>query len=272
MVISIYRKKLLFIFVFGLTINGYCQNYISDENIRNNRSHSIMVGKFSLIIEPQVFSSAKLTDCIGYKKFENKSIWNGSLGFGYELQRNHRNELYVLAFAYFEPLYKISFEIKEEELPDGYYGLYPVTTSDYTMASFSLGIYNRYRLKYHKRVSYNIIGGVNVKYFPYGSSDFGVGLSNTTHTESLNVFNLYCESSSRSIHGSCQIGAGIGFAIWKGYLNIELLRNFNFNDSITGEYIWWNLADNGISSGNYKLKGDYTSLKLSIRKFSKLKK
>ena len=262
------RSLFLVILLLFCIHSSQCQ-----EIIPIDKSNSVKdVGRFSFLLESQLLSPAALSNQIGYKSFDNKYIWNGAVGVGIEVQRSRRNEIFALFFTNFEPLFRLSFQVKEDELPPGFYEILPRTISGYTMNSYSLGLYDRFNVMSVNSISYSIIAGLNVKYFPYGDGDLGIGLSPTNQSQIMDVFKLSYESSRRSIQGSCQIGAGIGFAIWKGYLNIELLRNFNFNDSITGEYIWWNLADNGISSGNYKLKGDYTSLKLSIRKFSILKK
>ena len=242
---------------------GVCQSV--DKNCSKEKS-MILVGKFSLFLEAQLMSPAVLTNCVGYKSFDNKHIWNGSIGIGYELQNGIHNELFAVFFTYFEPIFRFSFEINENEIPQEYFGLLPTTVNDYTMTSYSVGIYDRYTFLSNKRISYNFIGGINLKYFPHGGGEMGVGVSKKDHTEIMNIFKLSFESPNRNFHGSFQIGTGVGFPIYKMFINMDLLWNYNFDSAITGTYMWWNLVNEENSTGNYNLKGNYTCIKLTIRK------
>jgi hypothetical protein len=228
--------------------------------------------KLSIIGGPALYNKGEISPQFGDYSFENKSIWGFNAGIEYDFYPDRKWSVLTGLLVALENVYKIECTFKKEDLYDNFTEDYISQYKMTAMPSLSAPLLMRLNFQIGSKTFTNLIMGLKVIYFPSGSGELSVVFHNTGDTESDTVFSLYAESPENPFQGSFVIGAGLSFAIDKVLLKTNLIYTMNFQNCMEGYYHYENVSSTYISSGEYKLSGNYLGLWISVTMAKKKKR
>jgi hypothetical protein len=233
---------------------------------QGNKEYPVLskFSKWGIVAGPVLYNSAKIYPQYGDYTFDNRPIWGFNAGIEYDFNPDRKWSLTTGLILAYEPVYKIHYCIKEEDL-------YPEYTEDavdkakmYAMLSFSAPLLVRLNIQVDKKIFANFSTGLKVMYFPSGDASFSLMFHNGDGTEAREVFGLRLESPDNAFQGSFVIGTGMSVLLDKILLKSNLIYVMNFQNTITGEYQFGNLFTSPPARGDYELSGNYLGLLFSV--------
>lgn len=97
----------------------------------------------------------------------------------------------------------------------------------------------------------------------HGSLGFGASYSSWVLSESREVFGLRMESPKNELQGSVVFGGGFYWLRSFGLIKAHLIYVINFQNTMSGEYMYGNLLVSDDSRGDYDVSGNHLSLLIS---------
>lgn len=232
---------------------------------KNNRENAInQYRNWSIVAGPVIYNKAKLTPQYGDYTFVNKPILGYYAGFDYDFYHFKKWTLTSGFLWSKEPVYNLEYVLKEEDIYSHFNGDLYDYTKGYAMLSFSFPLYLKRNFQVARNLYLQPFTGLKLKYFPAGSAELSVNIYNEDRSESREVFGLRLESPENSFQCSYLIGVGCSYGMKKVLVKANLIYSMNFQNSISGEYMFGNLLVSPGSRGYYDLSGNYLGLLFSF--------
>lgn len=216
--------------------------------------------KFGLVGGVSLYNRAEIYSKYGDYTFENKPTWSYNAGLEYDFFPNKKWSVLTGLLVALEPSFNIKYRIFQKDLYPGIEGDLDDKLKSYAINTFSMPILLRLNLRTGNNSFANFLIGLKTMYFPKGSSEYGISISDTSLRESKEIFGLRLESQDNSIYSSFVIGTGFSYAFKGVLLKSNLIYVMNFQNTMEGEYLFDNLLTSPRSRGDYKLSGNYVSL------------
>ncbi|MBK9291787.1 MAG: hypothetical protein IPM52_09200 [Bacteroidetes bacterium] len=220
--------------------------------------------KWSFVAGPVLYNKAELTPRYGNLTFENKSMWGFNTGVLYDFYPDRKWSFQTGLLVAKEPIYSVTFKILKEDLYSEYQEDLIDSYRSYALYTFSFPLFLHLNLQTGKKTFTSFITGFKAMYFPNGSSDLVVSISNEELSDYREIFGLKLKSPENSFQGSFVIGTGFSYALEKVLLNANLIYVMNFQNTISGEYQFAHLFTSPDTRGYYDLSGNYLGLLFTV--------
>ena len=244
-----------------ICISGYSQ-----VSIFQNQDYTQLAKyrKMGIMIGPMIFDKAYNILQYGEYAFENKPIPGLNFGLEYDFYPNKKWSLISGLYVNSEAVYNIHYRILKKDLYPNWPGDLVDKAKAYAIKSFSVPIMLQLNLQTSTKSFINFRTGFKLMYFPEGSADFGLSISDSAFTDSREIFGLKLKSPDFPLFGSYVVGTGVSFAMRKILLKMNVIYVMNFQKTITGEYQFANLMSSSPTRGYYELTGNYVALQFSV--------
>lgn len=247
-------KKRLFLFISALTL-------FLGLNAQTNQFEGLgQYSKFGIVIGGSLYDKAKIEREYGELSFKNKPIPSYSFGIEYDLFPKNRWSVITGLNASLEPIYNVEYTIKAEDisgmtedLTDG--------ASQYSTMSFSAPILITFKEKLSEKIYLEFRLGIKALYYLDGFAEHSVSFVDEVALTSTSVFGLRMETTNmNNLYGSFVFGGGINFITKWSLIKLNLVYNYNFQNTMEGEYLFDNLIVSKRTYGKYYLSGNYIGL------------
>jgi hypothetical protein len=220
--------------------------------------------KWRFVAGPVLYNKAELTPQYGDMTFENKPMLGFNAGVMYDFYPDHKWSFQTGLLVAKEPICSVTYKILKENLYSEYQEDLVDSYKSYALYTFSFPLLLNINLQTGEKTFASFITGFKAMYFPNGSSDFVVSISNEEISDYREIFGLKLESPENSFQGSFVIGTGFSYALQKILLKANLIYVMNFQNTISGEYQFANLFTSLDTRGYYDLSGNYLGLLFSV--------
>jgi len=233
---------------------------------QSNKEYKILskFKKLSIVGGPVLYNKAKIYPQYGNYIFENKPIWGFNAGLEYDFYPDRKWSFVTGILVALEHVYNIQCTFKKEDIYTNFNEDYTDEFKMSAMPSFSAPLLLRLNIQISQKTFANFLTGLKVMYFPAGNGELTVVFHNEDDTEAREEFHLSADSPENSFQGSFVIGTGLSFAINKVLLKSNLVYVMNFQNTMTGNYMFYNLLSSPPAGGDYELSGNYLGLWLSV--------
>ena len=233
---------------------------------QNNVEYHILnkYRNWGVVVGPVLFNKASIVPQYGDYSFVNKQTLGYNFGVEYNFNQSRKWSFTTGLIVSKEPIYNLQFTIRKVDLYPGHENDLTERVKLNAINSFSSPLLLRLNIQASKKLFINATTGLKIMYFPSGSADMTITISNGDDTESRQVFGLKLESPENSFQGSFVIGAGLSYALEKVLLKANFIYVMNFQNTISGEYQFGNLFTSQNTRGYYDLSGNYLGLQFSV--------
>lgn len=220
--------------------------------------------KLSIFAGPVIYNRASISPQYGEQTIESLPIYGFIAGLEYDFFPSRKWSVITGLHTAIEPAYKLIFTLKQSDLYDHFHDDLTHKDKMYSMFSFSSPLLLRLNIQSGNKTFISFLTGFKAKYFPNGSAEMVVAVSNEEQSETREVFGLKLESPENSIQGSFVVGTGLTHALEKVILKANIIYVMNFQNAMSGEYQFSNLATSPDSRGDYRFSGNYLGLLFSV--------
>ncbi|MGB4655612.1 MAG: hypothetical protein ACOXZ9_01955 [Bacteroidales bacterium] len=222
--------------------------------------------KWSVFAGPVMYNKASITPQYGEYTFENLPIYGFNAGFEYDFYPASKWSFVTGLYVAMEPIYKLRFTLKEEDICANLKGDYTVKVEPAyaPIMSFSLPLLVRYNIQVGEKSYLFFSTGLKAMAFPNGEAEYTYFIRCSETTESKQVFGLRILSPDNTFQGSFVFKTGFSYAMDKALLKANLVYVMNFQNTMSGEYQFVNLLTSPDTRGYYDLSGNYLGLMFSV--------
>ncbi len=222
--------------------------------------------KWGIIAGPVLYNKAKLNAQYGDYTFKNFPSIGFNAGIEYNFNPERKWSVTTGLFAALEPVYNMEYRIYKRDVDQ-----YPEHQEDivqqdrmYAMTSFSAPLLLKLNVQISRTSFMSLLSGLKMMYFPNGDGECIQAIISESLQAEREIFGLRAESPENAVQGSFIIGTEYTQAFRKMLIKTKLMYVMNFQNTMSGEYLFDNLFSSPSSRGYYDLSGNYIGLLFSF--------